>query len=171
VARPLISILLATLFCAVLAWFVFKVLGAFTIAIAAPLYGALVARPIIDLVAASNYAAKSAALADVQGTWYQHRGHRMNIAEDIENARWLLTSDVRKIVTGLPRDEVLSRQFEGRVGQVEEYDGFRIRADALAEYLLKSTDSPALKFRVWLDHEVMGGKRNPRYKVQSNAKV
>jgi hypothetical protein len=171
VARPLILIVLATLFCAALAWLVFSVLGAFTIAIAAPLYGALVARPIIDLVAASNYAAKSAALSDVQGKWYQHRGHRINIAEDIENARWLLTSHVRGIVHGLPRDEVLSRQFEGRAGHVEKCEGFRIRADALAEYLAKSTDSRALKLKVWLDREVRGGSRNPRLRPQSKANV
>lgn len=144
-----------------LAWFASRVFGAFTVVVAA-LYAALVARPIIDLVAASNYAAKAAALADVQGKWYQHRGNRINIAEDIENARWLLTSDVRKIVAALPRDEVLAKHFEGRAGFVDEYEGFRLRADALAEYLRKSTDAPSLRFREWLDREVMGGRRNPR---------
>jgi hypothetical protein len=49
----------------------------------------------------------------------------------------------------------------------------RIRADALAEYLRKSTDNTSLKFRNWLDHEVMGGRANPRAarRAQSNASV
>jgi hypothetical protein len=138
--------------------------NAVAILVAAPGIAALLARPIIDLVAETQYAGKSAALAGLQGRNWSHRGNRIDIAEDGEDARWLLTSDVRKIVPGLARDEVLTKQFDERVGTVESFKGFRIRADALAEYLLKATDSPSLKFRVWLDRTVLGGSVNPRQK-------
>src|SRR5438105_1380871 len=111
-------------------------MGAFTVVVAA-LAGALLARPIIDLVAESNYHAKAAALADLQGKLWSHRGFRVDIEEDADRARWLLAADVRKIVTALPRDEVLQRQFGERVGALEDIGGFRIRADALIEYLGK----------------------------------
>jgi hypothetical protein len=162
VGRPFLQILLATLLCAAGVWFAYKVWGPFIIVFAAPLYGALVARPIINLVEESNYSAKAGILEEFQGKWYEHRGHRIDIAEDVERARWLLTAHVRKVVKALPRDEVLERQFGERAGHVETFAGFRIRADALAEYLRKSTDSQSLKFKVWLDREILGGANNPR---------
>jgi hypothetical protein len=91
-----------------------------------------------------------------------HRGRRIDIAEDADRLRWLLTSDVRKVLTGLPRDEVLAKQFGERAGKVEDAAGFRIRADALADYLRKSQDAASVKFKVWLDREVLGGAANPR---------
>ena len=160
--RLIASILLRTAFCAVVSFYAFKVMGPFALAIGAPLLGALLARPIIDLVAESHWSGKAAVLESVQGKWWMYRGHRFDIADDIENLRWLLTSDVRKVVDALPRDEVLERQFGERVGKVESFAGFRIRADALAEYLLKSHDTATVKFKVWLDREVMGGSHNPR---------
>ncbi|MEJ6022214.1 hypothetical protein [Ramlibacter sp. PS4R-6] len=132
------------------------------IVFAAPVFAALAARPIIDFIAEMNYQGKAAALADVQGRYWSHRGTRIDIAEDDDDARWLLTSHVRKVVPGLPRDEVLLKQFGERSGAVEGFDGFRIRADALAEFLQKSTDTPSLKFRTWLDRTVLGGSVNPR---------
>lgn len=158
--RIVLSILLRTAFCVVIAWYAFKVFGAFALVIGAPLLGVLLARPIIDLVAEMGYAGKAAALEDVQGHWWSHKGQRIDIAYDDDNARWLLAAHVRKIVAGLPRDEVLARQFGERAGVVEGVEGFRIRADALAEYLVKSQDNASLRFKVWLDREVMGGKKN-----------
>ena len=161
-ARLILSILLRTLICVVLAWYAFKVWGAFAIVFGAPLLGVLLARPLIDFVEEFKHASKAAALADVQGHWWQHRGHRIHIAEDADDARWLLVSDVRKILSGLPRDEVLAKQFGERAGRGESGDGFRIRADAMADYLVKSQDTASLKFKVWLDREVLGGRLNPR---------
>ncbi|HUR87736.1 MAG TPA: hypothetical protein VMZ74_01490 [Ramlibacter sp.] len=160
--RPFLSILLRTAFCAVAVFYAFKVWGAFAIVFGAPLLGVLLARPIIDLIAEGHWAGKSAALESVQGKWWMYRGHRIDVAHDIANARWLLASDVRKVVRELPRDEVLGKQFGERAGSVESFDGFRIRADALAEYLVKSHDASTVRFKVWLDRVVMGGSHNPR---------
>lgn len=149
--------------------------GPVALVIAAPLFGVLLARPIIDLVAESSYAGKAAALSGLHGRYFSHRGIRIDIAQDDDAGRWVLASGVRKVVPGLPRDEVLVKQFGERTGTVEGFEGFRIRADALAEYLQKSTDTSSLKFREWLDRTVRGGSLNPRAGArgahQSNSKV
>jgi hypothetical protein len=160
--RIVLNITAATLVWAVATWYAYKTFGASAIVILAPLLGVFIARPVIDLLSELGYAGKSAALADVQGRWYSHKGQRIDIAKDDDNARWLLTTDVRKILTGLPRDEVLAKQFGERACVVEAVEGFRIRADALAEYLLKSHDNAAVRFKAWLDREVLGGRHNPR---------
>jgi hypothetical protein len=162
VLRTVLTISAAALAWAVGTWYAYKIFGASAIVILAPLLGVLLARPLINLFADLGYAGKSAALADVQGRWFAHKGQRVDIAQDEDGARWLLSGDVRKILTGLPRDEVLAKQFAERTGTVEEAPGFRIRADALAEYLLKSQDAASLRFKKWIDHEVLGGRHNPR---------
>lgn len=161
-AAILLRIGLRAILCALVTWWLYTKLGLVALPIGAPLLGAALARPIIDLVEAAHFTGKSHALADAQGRYWAHRGLRIDIAEDDEDARWLLLADVRKVLPGLPRDEVMQRRFGERVAALEPMPGTRIRADALADYLRKATDAPSLKFRTWLDREVMGGSRNPR---------
>ena len=160
-ARTVLSLFLRTVCWLAIAWIAAQRVGLIAFAVTAPLLGALLARPVIDFIAESHHAGKAAALAGVQGNWWMHRGHRIDIAEDADRRRWLLAADVRKVVR-LPRDEVLGRQFGERTGTVEDAAGFRIRADALADYLRKSHDPVSLKFKAWLDREVLGGGMNPR---------
>lgn len=160
--RLLLTIVIRVLLCAGVTWVMWHWLELSAVVVAAPLLGVALARPIIDLVAESHHANKTLALQSLQGRHFSHRGYRLDIAEDDDEQRWLLLADVRKVVAGLPRDEVLQRQFGDRTTVMPPDDGLRIRADALADYLLKSTDAASLKFKIWLDREVLGGKRNPR---------
>ena len=160
--RILFAIFLRSALWLALAWYASQKIGLIAFPLMSPLLGALLARPIMDFVEETHYAGKAAALADVQGKFWMHRGWRIDIAEDADNLRWLLTADVRKVLPGLPRDEVLGKQFGDRAGNVDDAEGFRIRADALAEYLRKSHDLATMKFKAWLDREVLGGAMNPR---------
>ena len=162
-SRVLLRIAFRLALCCGVLYLLWPVWGPFAILIPfAPLVGISLARPLQDLFEEANLAGKEYALRDVQGKYWAHRGVRLSIEADPEGTRWLLASDVRKLVPGLPRDEVLEKQFAGRSGVLEDADGFRIRGDALADYLAKSTDTPSLKFRNWLDREVLGGSKNPR---------
>jgi hypothetical protein len=167
----LLRIALRALLCAAMTWWMYTKLGLVAVPIAAPLFGAALARPLIDLLEAMHQSGKEHILREAQGRYWAHRGTRVDIAEDDDDARWLLLTDVRKIVPGLPRDEVMRKQYADRVAVLEPAPGLRIRADALADYLQKSTDTSSLKFKTWLDHEVMGGSKNPRTNRQSNASV
>jgi hypothetical protein len=160
----LLRIAIRLALCLGVLWALWPVWGPFAIIVPfAPLLGIALARPLMDLIEESHHSGKALALASVQGQYWAHRGTRIDIAEDADGKRWLLATDVRKLLPGLPREEVLQKHFGDRGGEVEDAQGFRIRADALAEYLLKSTDAPSLKFKVWLDREVLGGaKANPR---------
>jgi hypothetical protein len=160
--RLLLSIVVRVLLCAFATWVMWHWLDVVALVVAAPLLGVALARPIIDIVAESHHSTKALALQGLQGRHFSHRGHMLDIAEDDDDQRWLLLADVRKVVAGLPRDEVLQRQFGDRTSVMPPAEGLRIRADALADYLVKSTDTASLKFKVWLDREVLGGSRNPR---------
>jgi hypothetical protein len=162
--RVLLRIAFRLALCLGLLYLLWPVWGPMAILVPfAPLAGIALARPIQDLFEEVHLAGKERALADVQGKYWSHRGVRVSIEQGEDGLRWLLASDVRKLLPGLPRDEVLQRQFGERSGVVEGFGGFRIRGDALAEYLLKSTDSTSIKLKNWLDRDVLGGARsNPR---------
>jgi hypothetical protein len=161
--RVLLRIAIRLGLCLGVLYLLWPVWGPFAILVPfAPLVGIALARPIQDLLSELHFAGKEHALADLQGKYWSHRGVRVSIEHDDSGMRWLLATDVRKLLPGLPRDEVLQRQFGGRCGVVDGHGGFRIRGDALAEYLLKSTDAASLKLKRWLDHEVLGGAKNPR---------
>ena len=161
-ARIVFTILVRLALCSAVTWYFYRTFELVAVVVAAPAFGVALARPLIDLFAEIGHHGKTHALAGLQGRYWSHRGARIDVAQDDEGARWLLAADVRKVIGGLPRDEVLGKQFGDRAGVVESVEGFRIRADALGEYLQKSTDAASLRFRTWLDREVMGGGRNPR---------
>ena len=141
--------------CVAVTWAMWQGFGVFAVVFCAPLFGVALARPIIDLFAASHGASKAMALRHVQGRYYQHRGHGIDIAEDDDAHRWLCIADARKAVSGLPRDEVLQHQFGERVGRLAPADAMRIRADAMVECLQKARDPDGVKFKVWLEREVI----------------
>jgi hypothetical protein len=153
--HELLKIAIRFALCAAVTWLMWQKFGIFAVVFCAPLFGVALARPLIDLFASTHGTSKAIALRHVQGRYFQHRGHGIDIAEDDESHRWLSVADARKAITGLPRDEVLQHQFGERVGRLEPADMLRIRADALVESLLKSRDPDGVKFKVWLEREVI----------------
>ena len=99
--------------CAVAALF-WYLLGAFGLAMSAPLFGALLARPLIELLAEFRASTRALAYADVKGQYFEHRGMRLRVVEDERHHRWVSLNGVRRIMPGLPRDEVLRRSKENR---------------------------------------------------------
>lgn len=140
--------------CAVAALF-WYLLGAFGLAMSAPLFGALLARPLIELLAELRAATRALAYADVKGQYFEHRGMRLRVVEDERHHRWVSLNSVRRIMPGLPRDEVLRRQFPDGVREQPATGGAVIHADSLLLYLEKANDVGSLKLRNWLAREVV----------------
>ena len=154
-ARIVLRILIRLVLCSAGAYLFWLRFGASGLAFAAPLFGVALARPIIDLVSELSGAAKHAALADLQGRNYQYRGHRLDIAEDDEGQRWVSVRDVRKNIASFPRDAVVRTQFASDLKQDKALKGDRIRAEALLDYLRKATETDTIKFRNWLERDVV----------------
>ena len=151
----LLRILFRLVLCSVAAYLMWRKFGASGLAFSAPLFGVALARPIIDLVSEFSGLAKHAVLADLQGRNYEHRGHRLDIWEDEDGQRWVSVRDVRKILPSLPRDTVLRSQFPSDLLHDPRLKGERIRADTLLAYLRKSTETDSIKFRNWLERDVV----------------
>ena len=147
-------LLLAGLVC----WGLWRLLGLLGVVVSAPLFGFLLARPLLDLVGASGAAVKQLALADLEGRHFEYRGVALDIAEDEEHRRWIRVADLRKLLPGLPRDELLRRQYASDCrddAATATAKALRIEAGALLAHLAKATEPATLRLKTWLEREVV----------------
>jgi hypothetical protein len=136
------------------AYLFWRVLGPVGLAVSAPVFGVLLAKPIFEFSAELRGFTKALAYADLQGRYFEYRGARFKIVEDEWHHRWIRVKDVRKLVPRLPRDAVLRKQFPDALRDEPTVNGSVIRADALLGYLGQSTEGDSVKFRNWLEREV-----------------
>ncbi|MFN0182497.1 MAG: hypothetical protein ACKVQR_01645 [Aquabacterium sp.] len=140
---------------ALLTWLVWRWLGPIAFAICAPLFGIVLARGLIDGASWLRHAGHRRALRDVEGRHYAFHGHAIDILEDDEGPRWLRHADVAKIVPGLMAPAVMARLHPDGVRDAQRPARARVRADVLDQLLLRSTQATTLKFRHWLQREVI----------------
>lgn len=154
-ARVLTVIALRVLAGCLVAAMFWHLLGAFGLAMSAPLFGALLARPLLELISEIRTSTRALAFADVKGQYFEHRGMRLRVVEDERHHRWVGVNGVRRIVPGLPRDAVLHRQFPDGVRDEPAAGGTVIHADALLAYLGRANEVESVKLRNWLEREVV----------------
>lgn len=154
-SASILRILFRLLLCSAVTYLVWRKFGTVAFALSAPLFGVALARPIIELAGEFVLSAKQAALADLQGSHYAYHGFRLGISEDEHPYRWISVRDVRKVIPSLPRDTVLRAQFPQDLRHDPDLQGERIRAEALLAYLHKATEAESIRFRNWLEREVV----------------
>ena len=163
--RLLAAFTLRLLVCGAVAYGLWRVLGPIGLAASAPVFGITLAKPLFELVAEFGHAARGLAYADLAGRHFEHRGFALDIRDDEHHHRWLSTRDVRKVIRALPREAVLQRQFPEGVRLDPGIRGHRISADALMHYLSKSTHGDSVRFRNWLEREVVLPAANIRRRL------
>ena len=153
--RILLRIAFRLVLCCAATYALWLRLGATGFAVAAPIFGAALARPLIDLVAELSGQVRHAVLADLAGRNYEFRGMRFDVAEYDDGHRWISVRDVRKVLRSMPRDAVLRAQFPADLQHDAGLKGERIRAEALLTYLRKATEADSIRFRNWLEKDVV----------------
>ena len=150
-----VVVALRLLSCAVVTWLVWRWVGVFSLVFCAPLFGIALARPVLEMIENTTLLAKRLGYRKINGRHFEHMGRSLDIADDDEGYSWLKTDDVRKVVAGLPGDPVLARLFPGQVQLGTAADVPRMKAEALDACLGKATEASTLKFRLWLQREVI----------------
>ena len=164
----LLTIAIRLAACSGVAWLAWRWHGASGLVFSAPLFGVALAKPIVDAISAWLRVTRRLAYCDLEGRHYVHRGAPVDIVEDAEHVRWLRTADVRRIIDALPDDAVLARLYptgvraEAAARAALAPPGARISAEALADYLRKSTQPRSLRFARWLERDVAYGARRLR---------
>lgn len=160
--KPLLALSLRLATCVCIAWLLWRWLGATGLAVSAPVFGVLLARPVLNGLEGSHWLAKALALRKINGRYFSFKGMAVDIEEDTGGHRWLQISDVRKVIPHLPHDRTLQALYGEGVRPFGGSGVLRIQAETLLKHLDQARDPLSLRFKVWLQravvHPAAGGR-------------
>jgi hypothetical protein len=163
---PLWQIVLRTAAAAAVTWVLWRWLGTVALAACAPLFGVLLARPLIDLAGDLTQRTRALALRDVQGHHYAFKGHWLHVVEDDDEVRWVCASHLRKVLAGLPSGHRLLKLWPQRARRLGRRGEVYLADEAVLEMLAKATAAETLRFRVWVERELVRPARMRRARLQ-----
>jgi hypothetical protein len=119
-----------------------------------PLYGALVARPLINLVAILRQALRSSVWLPVHGQHYVFKGTTVHVLEDDAGWRWIRLADVQSVLGTVLNTRVLAITYPERLETMGRPAHMHMREDALIAHLGKQNDPTALRLRTWVERSI-----------------
>ena len=140
--------------CGLVSWFVWRVGGLVPMVATAPLYGVLLARPLLDLVSDLRHQTRVLVWRPLEGRHYVYRGTPVQVLEDDAQVRWVRAADVRAIVGFTATDGALALTYP---------DGWRVLGkppqahfsdEALLVHLRKENSAEAGRFMHWAERTI-----------------
>lgn len=165
----MLSVALRLLTCSAVTYVAWLAIGPIGIVWCAPLFGAALARPILDGLAWTYRFMRALVYRDVEGRHCAYMGISISVAEDADGFRWLRLSDVRKVLPDLSRDESLQRSLGAGVGPVLPDRCLRIQAETLVAHLGRTTHPDTAKFSRWVERTVVFPSQKTRQRNASAA--
>jgi len=140
--------------------------------VVAVIWGALLARPVIEFVPALVRSARDAALREWEGRYYAFESAQVRVIE-VGGEPWIVDADAFRALgvrTTRRTRAVLTATFDpmeyARIPGTRQW-GFSARG--VLRYLEKREDRQATKFRLWLEREVFFPWRRRRERAASGA--
>ena len=119
-----------------------------------PLYGALIARPLINLLASLRQAMRSSVWLPVQGQHYVFKGTTVHVLNDEDDWRWVRLADVQLVLETQLNTRVLAITYPARLEMMGRPAQMHIRDDALITHLAKQNNATALRLRTWVERNI-----------------
>ncbi|HZF81145.1 MAG TPA: hypothetical protein VEZ89_15295 [Rubrivivax sp.] len=152
---PIAALLIAG-FIAYMGWILFASAGlAIGVLVSSPIIAFAVASPLRDLVGGTVASIRAVAYRDLEGRHFEYKGRSIDVREDLTGARWVKLDDVRKVIAHLPNVRTLMKLLPDDVGYLESPRVVRVSAKGLDRYLSRNEAQAAIRFRVWLQREVV----------------
>ena len=134
--------------------------GVFGIVITAPGFAAALARPVINLVGNIRHGMRENVWLPVHGHHFVFKDVTIHVLEDESHFRWVPLAEARRVGGVSASEALLEATYRKRFQRMGKTNQAYLRDDALVEYLSKSSDAVALRFRTWVDRTVaMPGQR------------
>ena len=162
---PSVQIALCTLCYALLAYY----LGKEAVVWTSPLYGAVIARPLINWIANFRHAVRAVVWLPVHGTHYVFKGTTIHVLEDEDSWRWLPLADAERVLGRKLNARLLAITYPERLEMAGKPNRMHMRDDALIEHLSKLRDPVALRFRTWIERSVALPARHTRQRAAGQA--
>ncbi len=144
---------------------------AVAVVLSSPLVAVALAPLVAPLLGASFRAVKEVAYRDMQGNYFAYKGHRVRIQEDLSGSRWVRVRDIRGLVPDFPRDQVLVRIAPDAMARPEGERELYFQARSLDRYLARSRADATIRFRIWLQREVLAPAERASQRAAIHAAV
>lgn len=164
-SEALHRIALRLLLCAACSWLVWHIGGLGAMVGTAPLYGLLLARPLIDLASALRHQSRALLWRSVEGRHFEFRGLAVQVLEDDERRRWIRAADVRRIVGHTASEGALALSYPTGWRMLGKPAQAHFSEDALLTHLSKETSADSLRFRQWVEREIAFPARRQRERL------
>lgn len=120
----------------------------------APLYGVLLAKPMVELLSELGYWGRVAAWRDVEGHYFEYRGRPVGVIEDDAHMRWVRAADVRRIVGFTASDGALALTYPSGWARLGSPPEPYFSDAALRQHLRKENSAEALRFLHWVERTI-----------------
>ncbi|MES2581794.1 MAG: hypothetical protein V4627_03680 [Pseudomonadota bacterium] len=125
-----------------------------TVLFVSPLYGALIARPLINLMASLRQLMRSSVWMPAQGQHYVFKGTTVHVLQDEDGWRWVRLADVQLVLETPLNTRVLAVTYPERLQRMGRPAQMHMRDDALLMHLGKQNNDAALRLRTWVERNV-----------------
>lgn len=141
--------------CTLIAWLAYLPFGAKALVLLSPLFAIVLAAPILELLAQMPVLARWHAFRGFHGRYFAYRGTQVVVHDDALGHRWVELPAVRRLVPALPGDIRLARLHPKAMVPGEGRQPSQLRADELLACLQALPGDDAVRFRNWLQREVV----------------
>ena len=140
--------------CGLVSWCVWRVGGLVPMVCTAPLYGVLLARPLLDLMSDLRHQTRVLIWRPLEGRHYVYRGTPVQVIEDDAHVRWVRAADVRRIVGFTASDGALALTYPNGWRLVGEPAEPHFSDAALIAHLRKERSAEAGRFMQWAERTI-----------------
>jgi hypothetical protein len=120
-----------------------------------PLYGALMARPLLNLLGSARQNLRSGVWLPVHGQYYVFKGTTIHVVEDADGWRWVRLADVQQVLEARLNTRALAATYPERLQMMGKPTQLHMRDDALITHLAKQNDATALRLRTWAERNIV----------------
>ena len=148
--------------CAACSWLVWRFGGLVVMVTTAPLYGVLLARPLLDLASELRHHTRALAWRSVEGRHFAFKGIPVQVLEDDTHHRRVRAADVRRIVGFTASDGALALTYPKGWRRMGAPAQPHFSDEALITHLAKENTPEAVRFRHWVEREIVFPARRRR---------
>jgi hypothetical protein len=150
------------LLCAVMTYLAWRQADVIGLVFSSLVFGLALSSPVLELMTHFSSHIRHRAFSKVNGRHYVFQTISIDIIEDENQQCWLRLADVRKVIEGFPRDSVIVKLYPDEFMIDKKLGGTRIGAKALVNYLQNSSNVTAMKFKLWIEREVIFPRKTRR---------
>jgi len=142
-----------------LAW---RVLGRVAMICTLPLFGVMLARPLIDLASDLHHATRWLVWRSEEGRYYAFHGQQVRVIEDAEQVRWVRAADVRRIVGYTSSDGAIALTYPTGWALFGSPPEGYFSDEALLTHLRREGTAEAGRFALWAERTITFPARRRR---------